>query len=65
MMEQTEKMTFADEPIELSEEFQLNSGLVFKVGDTILSSYASILYIFIFMIIFFVLSITKISKKKV
>lgn len=65
MMEQAEKITFADAPIAVLEEFQVNLGVVFKFGDTILSSNASILYIFIFMIIFFVLSITKISKKKV
>jgi multidrug/hemolysin transport system permease protein len=65
MMEQAEKITFADAPIAALEEFQVNLGVVFKFGDTILSSNASILYIFIFMIIFFVLSITKISKKKV
>lgn len=65
MMEQAEKITFADAPIAVLEEFQVNLGVVFKFGDTILSSNASILYIFIFMIIFFVLSITKISRKKV
>ena len=65
MMEQAEKITFADAPIAVLEEFQVNLGVVFKFGDTILSSNASILYIFIFMIVFFVLSITKISKKKV
>jgi multidrug/hemolysin transport system permease protein len=65
MMEQAEKITFADAPIAVLEEFQVNLGVVFKFGDTILSSNASILYIFIFMIVFFVLSITKISRKKV
>ena len=65
MMEQAKKITFADAPMAVLEEFQVNLGVVFKFGNTILSSNASILYIFIFMIIFFVLSITKISKKKV
>ena len=63
MMEQAEKITFADAPITVLEDFRLTLGVSFKVGDTILSSYASILYVFIFMIIFFVLSITKMSQK--
>jgi multidrug/hemolysin transport system permease protein len=64
MMEQPEKVTFAGAPTAALEEFRLNLGVSFKVGDTILSSYASILYILIFMIIFFALSVIKISKKE-
>ena len=37
MMEQAEKITFADAPIAVLEEFQVNLGVVFKFGDTILS----------------------------
>ncbi len=63
MMEQAEKITFADAPMAALESFQQTFGVSFKVGDTILGSNASILYILIFMIIFFVLSITKMSQK--
>ena len=63
MMEQAEKITFADAPMAALENFRQTFGVSFKVGDTILGSYASILYILIFMIIFFVLSITKMSQK--
>jgi multidrug/hemolysin transport system permease protein len=65
MMDHPQNITFADAPIAVLEEFQVNLGVVFKFGDTILSTNASILYILIFMIIFFVLSISKISKKTV
>jgi multidrug/hemolysin transport system permease protein len=64
MMEEAEKVTFAGAPATALEEFRLTLGGAFKVGDTILSSYASIFYILVFMIIFFVLSIMKISKKE-
>ncbi len=64
MMEQPEKVTFAGAPTAALEEFRLNLGVSFKVGDAIISSYASILYILIFMIVFFVLSVIKISKKE-
>ena len=63
MMEQAEKITFADAPMAALESFRQTFGVAFKVGDTILNSYASILYVLIFMIIFFVLSITKMSQK--
>lgn len=64
MMEQPEKATFAGAPAAVLEEFRLNLGVSFKVGDTILSSFTSILYILIFMFFFFALSIIKISKKE-
>ncbi|MBU3156463.1 hypothetical protein [Clostridium estertheticum] len=43
MMEQAEKVTFAGAPTAVLEHFRLNLGASFKVGDTILSSYSSIL----------------------
>ncbi|MBU3199875.1 hypothetical protein LL037_07805 [Clostridium estertheticum] len=42
-MEQAEKVTFAGAPTAVLEHFRLNLGASFKVGDTILSSYSSIL----------------------
>lgn len=63
MLEQPEKITFAGAPVDVLDKFQLNLGVSFKVGNTILSPYLSILYMLIFMIIFFVLSVIKISNK--
>jgi multidrug/hemolysin transport system permease protein len=64
MMEQAEKATFAGAPIEALESFRLELGLAFKVGSSVLSSYASMLYIVIFMVVFFVLTLIKITKKE-
>lgn len=63
MMEQPEKIAFAGAPKAVLDEFGLSMGVSFKVGNTILSSYSSLLYILIFMIIFFALSVAKISQK--
>lgn len=64
MMEEAEKITFAGAPIAALEEFRLSLGGAFKVGDTILSLNVSLIYIFAFMVIFFGLSIVKISQKE-
>lgn len=64
MMEEAEKITFTGAPIAALEEFRLSLGGAFKVGDTILSLNASLIYIFVFMVIFFGLSILKISQKE-
>lgn len=64
MMEQAEMATFASAPIEALEGFRLELGLAFKVGGSILSSYTSMLYIVIFMVVFFVLTLIRISKKE-
>ncbi|WVX79587.1 ABC transporter permease [Niallia oryzisoli] len=64
MMKQAEKVTFADAPASVLEDFRLNLGVSFKVGDTILPIYSSILYILIFMVLFFVLSLFQISIKE-
>lgn len=63
MMEQPEKIAFQG-AADVLDEFQLNLGVSFKVGNTVLSSYISILYMLAFMIIFFALSVIKISYKE-
>lgn len=63
MMEQPEKVTFANVPAAVIDKFQSNMGVYFKVGGSILSPYLSIVYMLIFMIIFFALSLIKISSK--
>lgn len=65
MMEQAEKITFAGAPQQALEGFRLQMGIAFKVGDTILSSHGSFLYVLLFMVLFFVLSLFKIAKKEI
>ena len=65
MMEQAEKVTFAGAPQEVLEEFHLELGAAFQVGNTVLRPYASILYILLFMIVFFILALIKITRKQV
>lgn len=64
MMEQAEKVTFAGAPPQILEEFRLEMGVAFKAGDTIVSTYASFLYLLFFLILFFVLSLIKFAKKE-
>lgn len=64
MMEQPEKVAFAGVPADVLEKFRLTMGVSFKVGSTILSSYLSLIYMFIFMALFFILSVLRISKKE-
>lgn len=63
MMEQAEKITFDGLPESIMEGFRLNMGLAFKVGNSVLSLPFNLLYLFIFMFIFSVLTITKFSRK--
>jgi multidrug/hemolysin transport system permease protein len=63
-MEQAEKVTFAGAPPQILEEFRLEMGVAFKDGDTIVSTYASFLYLLFFLILFFVLSLIKFAKKE-
>jgi multidrug/hemolysin transport system permease protein len=65
MMEQAESITFAGAPPEILEGFRLQMGIAFKVGDTILSSHVNFLYVLLFMVLFFVLSLFKIAKKEI
>jgi multidrug/hemolysin transport system permease protein len=64
MMEQAEKVTFAGAPAEMLEGFRLEIGLAFKVGDSILSPYMSLLYLLLFMVVFFMLTLVKITRKE-
>jgi multidrug/hemolysin transport system permease protein len=64
MMEQAENITFAGAPAQILEGFRLEMGVAFKVGDTILSSYASFIYVLFFAVLFSVLSILKFAKKE-
>lgn len=64
MMEQAEKITFAGAPQQALEGFRLQMGIAFKVGDTILSSHGSFLYVLLFMVLFFVLSLLKLQRRK-
>jgi multidrug/hemolysin transport system permease protein len=64
MMEQAEKVTFAGAPAEMLEKFRLEIGLAFKVGDSILSPYLSLLYLLLFMVVFFALTLVRITKKE-
>ena len=64
MMEQAEKISFAGAPTEVIENFRLMFGVSFEVGNTILSPTMSALYILLFMVLFFALSVFQISKKE-
>jgi multidrug/hemolysin transport system permease protein len=64
MMEQAEKVTFAGAPAEMLEAFRLEIGSAFQVGDSILSPYLSLLYLFVFMVVFFALTLAKITRKE-
>ncbi|ROR31839.1 multidrug/hemolysin transport system permease protein [Mobilisporobacter senegalensis] len=63
MMEEAEKISFAGAPVEALEEFRLSMGISFELGDKVLSSYASILYILIITVLFCALSIKQITYK--
>jgi multidrug/hemolysin transport system permease protein len=65
MMQQSEKIAFAGAPSEILESFRLELGIALKVGDNILSSQASFLYVLAFLVLFFVLSLFKIAKKEI
>lgn len=63
MMAEAEKVSFAGAPDAVLESFHLTMGSAFQVGDEILSSFASILYILIITFLFFFLSLKQISRK--
>lgn len=64
MMEQAEKVTFAGAPAEMLEAFRLEIGSAFQVGDSILSPCLSLLYLLVFMVVFFALTLAKINRKE-
>lgn len=64
MMEQAEKISFAGAPEASINEFRLSLGVSFELGDKILSSYVSIMYILIITAIFCILSIRQIARKE-
>jgi len=64
MMEQAEKISFAGAPDAMLQEFHQTLGVSFKVGDKVLSSSMSLLFILIMTVIFGALSLWKISRKE-
>ena len=65
MMKPAEEAAFAGATTEVIQAFRLELGVAFRIGDTVLSSYSSILYILLFMVIFFVLTLAKITRKQI
>lgn len=63
MMEGAEHIAFSGAPEEVIKEFHQTLGISFSVGDKILSSYTSIMYILATAVIFAVLSIIKTRQK--
>jgi multidrug/hemolysin transport system permease protein len=63
MMRQAEDIAFQDAPKSLLADYRLELGSTIKVGDHILSTNMSILFLVIVSILFFILSIKLISKK--
>ncbi len=64
MMQQAEEISFAGAPASVIEEFHISLGASFQVGDKLLSSSTSILYILIVTVVFFILSLRQISRKE-
>ncbi|HZJ58038.1 MAG TPA: ABC transporter permease [Clostridia bacterium] len=63
MMGQAEKITFRGAPAAALDAFRLEMGASFRVGDIRLNSYASLLYMALFMAGFTVLALIRIKRK--
>jgi len=63
MMERAESITFAGAPAEILEKFRLEMGIVFKIGDTLLSPGVSLLYVLFFLMLFIGLSLFQVIRK--
>lgn len=63
MMEGAEKVSFAGASKEIIEEFHLSLGSSFSLGDKILNSYTSIIYILVTAVVFAILSISQVRRK--
>lgn len=64
MMKQADELAFANAPQQLVEEFYIQLGVKFKVGDRILSPYVSIIYLAILSIVFLLISLKQIARKE-
>ncbi len=65
MMHEAEKITFSGVPQETVEAFRLELGSAFKIGDSVIGTGFNIIYILVFMLVFFALSLMKITKKEI
>lgn len=63
MMEAPMQAVFAGAPAEIMEEFQQEMGVVFKMGDTVMTAWTSILILLGATLAFYALSIWRFSKK--
>lgn len=65
MMQRAEEIAFAGASEKMIEGFRLSMGASFQVGNSIISPYVSLLYIFVVTAIFIILSMRRISKKAI
>lgn len=63
MMEGAERTAFAGAPEEVIREFRQTLGVSFSLGDKVLNSYTSIMYILVIAVVFAVLSVVKARQK--
>lgn len=64
LMEAPINATFANAPQEAITEFENTMGVTFKFGDTLISPYVSIGVLILTAVIFFLLALLNISRKK-